>query len=227
MAYVFRTPNGVASAGNASGGNLTITKPSGIADNDLLIVTLYLESDTNTWTPPTGWKTASNLHQVNTGLFVVDVYWKIAKNEPANWTWAPASNNWRTGVLSSYTGAQGLGLNRVDVAGGSQADGALETGQTAPSVTTLIDQDLVIFSYGNFGGADPSSLVGFATNLRVTLGGVCIGDAIKTPVGATGTTRPTGTGSQDYAAMHVAFKLDAPLRNRIRDPQAVRRASLW
>lgn len=208
MAYAFVTPNGTASAGNASGGALALTKPSGVADGHLLVVAAYLESDTNTWTPPSGWNTAAGLTQDNTGVFQLQVFWKIAASEPASWTWTPGSSAWRALVLAAYSGATGSGSSRVDIQGGSQGDTQGETGQTAPSVTTTVDGDLVVFAYGNFGGVDTTSLIGFATNLRVTLGGVCIGDAIKSPAGATGTTRAAGTGTQDYATLHVAFLLD-------------------
>jgi len=90
---------------------------------------------------------------------------------------------------------------------GGQADGVAPGSQTAPSVTTVADSDLVVFGYGNYGGSTTTTLSGFSTNLRVGFGGVDIGDATKTPAGATGTTNPNGTGTEDYAAIHIAFAI--------------------
>lgn len=209
MAYAFRTPNGIGSAGNASGGSLTLNKPSAVADGDLLVVTAYLESDTNTWTTiPSGWNTSAALTIVNTGAFFVQVFWKIAASEGASWAWVPTTNAWRTLSIASYTGGTGSG-ERVDVSAKAQADTALAGAQTAPTITTTVNDDLVTFNYGNFSGTDPAGTqVGFCTNLRVTLGGVDVADALKAVAGATGTSAPnSGIGSQTYAAVHVGFLL--------------------
>ena len=203
MAYVFRAG---ASAGNSSGLGVSPSKPAGTADGDLLIARAYLENDTNTWaTVPSGWSLAGSI--ANTGAFKLWVYWKIASGEPASWTWTPTTSAWRTITVDAYSG--GVSPS-VDVVGaGGQADAALTTAQTAPSLTTIADNDLVAFSYGNFSGSNPAGMSGFTTNLRTTFGGVAGADATKTPAGATGTSNPSGMGSEDYAAMHIAFAIGA------------------
>lgn len=201
MAYTYRSGS---SAGNASGGAVAPGKPTGTADGDLLIARLYLESDTNTFSSvPSGWSLAGSI--ANTAAFKLWVYWKIASGEPASWTWTPTTNAWRTAIVDAYSG--GVSPS-VDVVGsGGQADAAAIGSQTAPSVTTVADNDLVAFSYGNFSGSNPASMSGFATNLRTVFGGVTGADATKTPAGATGTSNPSGVGSQDYAAIHIAFAI--------------------
>ncbi len=203
MAYTFRAG---ASAGNSSGGDVSPSKPAGTADGDLLIARAYLEADTNTWaTVPSGWSLAGSI--ANTGGFTLWVYWKVASSEPASWTWTPTTNNWRTITVDAYSGGV---TPAVDVVGtGGQADGVLPASQTAPSVTTIDDNDLVAFSFGDFSGTNPTSIGGFATNLRTTFGGVAGGDATKTPAGATGTSNAGGTGTEDYAAIHIAFAIGA------------------
>jgi hypothetical protein len=79
--------------------------------------------------------------------------------------------------------------------------------QTAPSVTTTETNVLLVFLYGNFSGTDPTTLTGAATNLRVKLGGLTLGDANRASAGATGTTAPNGgPGTDDYAALHVGLR---------------------
>jgi hypothetical protein len=206
VAYTYRSSS---SQGNASGSGLTVTKPAGVADGDLLIVAAYLESDTNTWASVgAGFNTSAALTQDNTGAFQLQVWWKIAASEPASWTWTPTTGgNWRTVVCAAYSGGSGSG-ERVDVAGGAQGDGVLIGSQTAPSVTTTVADDLLAFAYANFSGTDSATTVGAASNLRVSFGGLIIADATIASPGATGTTRPSdGPGTEDYAALHVAFFL--------------------
>lgn len=204
MAYAYRAST---SAGNASGGALTINKPSGTTTGDLIIVVAYLESDTNTWAS-VGSGFTSVITQVNTGSFKLQVWYKwCGASEGASWTWTPSSNNWRAAVCASYSGGAGSG-NPVDVTGGSQADSVLNTSQTAPSVTTTAANDLLVFGYGNFSGTNTLTMAGAASTLRISFGGVVIADATIASASATGTTSPnSGPGTETYAAVHAAFLL--------------------
>jgi hypothetical protein len=203
VAYTYRAST---SAGNASGGSLTVNKPTGTVDGDLLIVTFYLESDTNTFdTVPTGWNTGGSI--ANTGAFKIWSFWKLASGEGASWAWVPHTSAWRAAVCAAYSGGSGSG-SFVDVTGtGGQADGAANTSQTAPSVTTVANNDIVVYHYGNYNGDNQSGISGFATNLRISFGSATISDATKTPAGATGTSWPTTFGAEDYAAIHMAYLL--------------------
>lgn len=206
MAFAYRSST---SAGNASGGALSINKPTGTASGDLLVAVLYLESDTNTFSSvPAGWQLAGS--QANTGLFKIWVYYLWAGgSEPASYSWTPTTNAWRTWTMAAYSGGGGSGT-QPDVANGSQGDGVvIATDQTAPSITPSTDHDLLIFSYGNFSGTNVGSTSGKATNLRISFGGTTIADFLDvSPAAATGTSSPSsGVGTQDYAAMHLAFFL--------------------
>jgi len=202
MAYTYRAST---SAGNNSGGALSINKPTGTADGDLLVAVWYLESDTNTFSSvPSGWSLAGSI--ANTGAFKIWVYWKKAASEGASWSWTPSSSAWRAAVCAAYSG----GTNpAVDVAGtGGQGDAQTYGNQSAPSVTTVSDNALVIWGYGNYNGDNVPGMAGFCTNLRVSFGGCTIADATKTPAGSTGTSNPNSSiGSEDYAAIHIAFAI--------------------
>ena len=58
MTIAFRAGS-ATTAGDASGGNLTINKGAGVADGDVLVINLYREG--GTWTPPD-----ASWHQVGT-----------------------------------------------------------------------------------------------------------------------------------------------------------------
>lgn len=210
MAYALRSPNGTGGGGNtntAASGDIAVTKPSAVADGDLLVCVIYAESDANTVdVVPSGWTLAASI--ANTGAFIVFVYWKIASSEPASWTWSMTTgSSWYSYAVAAFTGATGSG-NFVDIAGaGSQGDGQIEGNQTAGGVTTTASGDLLVFAYGNFAGSNPTGMnaSGAAKTLAVAFGGTTIGYSVLGASGATGTSNPTGMGTEDYAAVHVAF----------------------
>lgn len=200
------TTSGDAS-NNSSGGNLTLNKPTGVANGDIVAVGVYFEPDTTTITVSNGpWE---SVIIANTGAFKLQVFFKEANNEPASYTISNSDpgNQWRSAWSAAYSGGTGSGT-RIDVSGASQADGQLDSGQTAPSITPNGDNRMIVFGYGNFGGTDPTGTAGFCTNFRGSIGGCALGDAFQTTAAATGTTNETGAGTQDYAAMHVALISD-------------------
>jgi hypothetical protein len=207
MTLGFR-PGSQTSAGNSTLNSLTVPKGAGVVDNDDMVVVAYLEPDTNTWaTVPSGW--TSVFRQANAGAFNIEIFVKRAASEPASWTWIPATTGvWQTAVFDAYSGGTGTGTI-LDLANGAQADAVIISNQTAPSIVTTVVNDMLIFGYGNFSGADVTATTGAATNLRVSFGGVAIADAIRASAGATGTTAPlSGPGSETYAAIHAALISD-------------------
>jgi hypothetical protein len=145
----------------------------------------------------------------NTGAFKLQLFTKIAASEPASYTIANSTggNQWRAAVGAAYSGGTGSGTT-IEVSSTAQLDATAQGFQTTPSVTTTGADRMVLFGGANFSGTDPASLTGFATNLRGTLGGCSLGDAIKAAAGATGTTNHNVSGSQDYAALHAALISD-------------------
>lgn len=211
MALAYRSGSFV-SAGNAAGPDLSLTKPTGTADGDVVVVLVYFEPDTCTPSISPGvWESDSI---ANTGLFKLTAFWKYASSEPASYTISNdvAGDQWRTAVGVAYLGGTGAGTLK-DVSGSAQGDAVTPVGnQTAPSVTTTGTDRMLTFLYSNFSGSTVTACTGAATNVRGTFGGLAIADALKAAAGATGTTAPSaGTaGTEDYAAMHVALISDTP-----------------
>ena len=204
MAYAFRA---ATSQGNASGGALTVTKPTGTVDDDLIVVVAYLESDTNTWASVgAGFTEDTGANIDNTGAFDMRVWWKKASGEPASWTWTPTTNNWRTVVCCSFSGTLGTAGGRVDVRATGQADGA--TTFSCPTVTTTVDNDLLCAYVGNFGGGAYGYTSGPANTERIDFGGLTLYSLDD--AGAAGVEAATvlNAGTQDYAGGQIAFKLD-------------------
>lgn len=206
MALAYRAGSFV-SAGNASAGDLTINKPTGTVDGDLVVILTYFEPDTCTITISPGTWVSEVI--ANTGAFKLQMFYKRAASEPASYTISNdvAGNQWRIAAGAAYSGGTGTGTLK-DVASSAQADAVVDGSQTAPSVTTTGADRMLTFGYGNFGGNNPSSTPGAASNLRGALGGLTISDALRASAGATGTTGASGAGTQDYAAIHLAIISD-------------------
>lgn len=203
MALAYRGGSFV-SAGNAAGPDLTLTKPTGTADGDIVVIVCYFEPDTCAISISPG--TWESLEVANTGAFKIKGFWKYASSEPASYTLSNdvAGDQWRSAAGAAYSGGTGAGTIQ-DVSSTAQADGATDPSQTAPSVTTTGADRMLTFLYGNFAGLATSATVGAASNWRGQLGGTTIGDGLIAAAGATGTTRENGAGTADYAAMHVAL----------------------
>jgi hypothetical protein len=214
MALAYRSGSFV-SAGGASGGDLTLTKPTGTVDGDIVVICVYFEPDTTTITVSDGpWE---SVEIANTGAFKLGIYLKEASSEPANYTISNSDvgDQWRAACGVAYSGGTGSGT-RIDVSGSSQADGQLITNQTAPSVDTNEDDDMVAFGYGNYSGTNPDSTTGHATNFRGAISSTTIADAILATAGSTGTSRPAnGPGTEDYAASHTAIISDIAATGRV------------
>jgi hypothetical protein len=202
------------SAGNASGTTLNFAKPIGLANGDVIVYVVYCETDTNSvQIVQTGTSTDAGFvnlfNEPNAGAFFLQAFAKVASSEPTTYdlkiTTTPV---WRIVSGVAYTSGTGTGT-LLDVANGSQGDAVVSGAQTVVSITTLVDNDMVVFGYANFSGSNPTATTGFCTNLRGSFGSDMIADAVKTPVGATGTSRPSaGIGTETYVGIHAGVISD-------------------
>lgn len=201
MALTYRSNT---QAGNASGGSLVVTKPTGVADGDVLIAVGYLESDTNSWTTvPSGWSLVRT--NSNAGAFRQDVWLKRAASEGASWTWAPNSSNWRGVTVLAYSGQTGSGSTLYDVLGTAEIADA-DTVPQAPSATTTVNSETVLAIHSNYAGLNGTE-TGFATTERADNGTVIVSEGTQATAGATGTTT-FSVGTVDHASFHLALLND-------------------
>jgi hypothetical protein len=93
-----------ASAG-ASSGNLTINKPSGTAENDVLVATVGIRPSSATITPASGWTLVRRTSNSSTTSNSLATYTKVAGTRaPANYTWTFSTSTGSAGGISAYTG---------------------------------------------------------------------------------------------------------------------------
>lgn len=206
MAWTFQTTN---SAGDASGTNLAVTKPTGTVDGNLLIAVVYWEETGTTVTPPAGWSTVTGYPVRNTGPtpdFCMYVFWKIASGEGASFTFVPSvSGAWRTAAVGRWDGNTGTAGDYVDVASTPQQGNAANV--TVTAVTTTADSETVLVALSDWAGnnftrssgADPT------TTRVLNFAGVSAFAGTQATAGTTG-TGVYAAGTVDYAAGRVAFK---------------------
>jgi hypothetical protein len=132
--------------------NTTITAPSDITDNDILIATLFVGRYTSNGgavsvTPPSGWTLVDYTSVVDASGDVfagrMYVYWKRASSESGDYTFGHPSA-FSQGIISRYSGCATSG-SPIDVYSKAQMSAPGSTTTTAPSITTTASKDLLVW----------------------------------------------------------------------------------
>jgi len=187
-------------AGSAAA-NLTLTKPTGTVDNDILIAVIGKDDNVDP-TAPTGWTLLASGKPVAANACYI--YWKRAASEGASWVWTFASV-WREGVVLAYSGVPTTG-NPYDpdplaaiVTNASSAGLATNDNTTLTADTTSV----IIHSNetGNTWSAAPTGYTRRVTSFGGTTGEVCVNDKAFVGPGAVG----TATQSNIQAGGATAF----------------------
>lgn len=132
----------VAHGNAASGTSLTVNKPTGTVNNDVMVAFIYCSPPAAepAITPPTGWTLLGTCGDTDG---VLHVYYRVAASEGASYVWSWASSTGPfCGWISSYSGAD-TG-NPVDVQSvAAAAAGASHT--TSTIITSAADRCVVSF----------------------------------------------------------------------------------
>jgi len=199
MAIAYRAGS---SAGNATGTNVTVTKPSGVADGDILLACTYREA--GAWTLPAGWAwvNSGTPEQVNnTANAWVGVAWKRASSEGSSYTFNLSTSTWRIVVIGAYSGCATSG-NPWNVYGSNS--GTLTT-VVAPSITTTVANTMCVVATANYDGSDVTAGASGYTQ-RAELGGDEFFEKATAATGATGTvTLARGGSPGTSASWHIAL----------------------
>ena len=134
----------------ASRVNTTLTAPTGLADNDIMVMTLLVAfgGTPPVPTPPTGWTefgTATDI--VGSSEANLRIYWKRAASESGSYTWTHTSANTQ-GVLKAYSGCiiSGTPLGATANNSGLSANAAAGTNYTSvSSITTTAANSYLLF----------------------------------------------------------------------------------
>jgi hypothetical protein len=134
------TFRGAASAGGV--GTLTIAKPAGVLDNDVMIAAIAFDGgSTNAITAPPGW---TLVRRINNGVGIgLAVYRKVAANEGASYTWTDNLAQEMSGGIQVYTGVDTT--TPIDVEAGQPTPDA--TVLSTPSITTTGANEMLVTSF--------------------------------------------------------------------------------
>lgn len=194
VAYRSSTSNSVTQSTSS-----TLSAPSGLVDNDILLYLLYIESSTTvTW--PSGFTQKASLTAADSS-FKVYVAWKRAASESGTYSPSWGSNAWRQGVLLAISGAITTG-DPFDVAVGTNAPGSETNTLTLASITTATANSLVIAAGATFAslGATPTAPSGHTLRFGANGEAWAISDALKVTAGSTGSLQFTGASATGQTA---------------------------
>jgi len=148
MAIAYRSGT---TAGNATGTNLTINKPTGTADGDILVVVLYREA--GSWTLPSGWaQWGSDQRDYNNNLYLT-VAWKRASSEGSSYTFNLSTTTWRIAAMGAFSGCLASG-DPIDVGPTGRGTNEASGFPIASSITTTTANAMRVALHGNYNGAD-------------------------------------------------------------------------
>ena len=136
MAIAFRA---AAAAGSNGDTQVTINKPTGTVDGDILIASIY-KRNAAAITPPTGWTFIRTVAQGATDD--VNLYWKRASGEGTTYQWTWTGSNANRGTISSWPGCVATG-DPVDVENGQANASGLSA--ASPDITTTVGNAMVVF----------------------------------------------------------------------------------
>ena len=182
---------------------ITVTKPAGVVDGDVMVASLESSNTSGPTAAPAGWTLLRSWGQST-------VYWKVASSEPASYQWTYGATANTVGAITAYSGVDTV--NPVDVS--ATHSGAFPL--VMASMTTTQPAEMLIASWGGFRNASPTAtwtpLLGMteraqqtttassSTNLEVT-------EQLWPVAGATGTrTNDSTPGDNSEAGQWLALK---------------------
>lgn len=147
MAYAQRV--GITTTTQTSSStSVVVTIPAGVQDGDELRVAITAPN-ADTWTVPGGWTEELN-HASGTNPRT-RVWRRTASSEPASYTWTSSTSRPYVAVCFAMRGDP---TTPVDVSGGQGT--ASSTSAVAPTVTTTVDECLLVVIFGATYGAGTS-----------------------------------------------------------------------
>src|SRR5207244_3185750 len=128
---------GVGGGGSTT---LTITKPAGVAQNDVMIASIAVGPNTVTITPPAGWGLVRRTDNASGTSNSLAVYKLLAgASEPASYDWSfSAGQTGAAGGIMAFSGADPA----IDAENGQTT--ASGTSHATPSVNTTYSNTMII-----------------------------------------------------------------------------------
>jgi len=210
MSIAFRSK----ASGFDTDGGVTVTKPSGVVDDDAMIALVWWRSDTSTLTA-TGWTEVVNLADPDdptaTGM-QISVLRKKASSEGASYDFSESSASVAIGVaIAAWSGVDTTTM--LDATGSVTNDTSELTSHVASAITTNTANTMVLALYaGNWGDNTwtfPSGMterVDDSSGAGSHTGTLHIAEVLQASAGTTGTKTATSTAGIFCFNVLVALK---------------------
>jgi hypothetical protein len=178
--------------------NSTFAAPSGVAQNDVLVLHLYWDDSTPTITPPSGWSelTLSPPDAIASPNVNVHIYWKRATaSEPTSYTFTHGAANTQGQILRvSGCVTTGMPLEAL----GSAVNSASGTPTPAVSGTTSTANELLILGCFIYASTTFTAISGWTAAHNGD--GQYIASKTQATAGATGSISTTAAASNAQVA---------------------------
>src|SRR5438034_7682949 len=190
-------------SGGGGSNTLTINKPAGVVQNDVMIASISVGPSTVTITPPSGWALVRRMDQASGTSNSLAVYKLLAgAAEPASYDWTfSAGHTGAAGGIQAFSGADPT----IEVENGQNT--ASGTSSATPSVTTALINTMIITSHGIGSASTWTPPAGMAETVDATGGSAALETnyVLQAAAGASGVKTATatvaGTGNAHIIAL--------------------------
>ena len=194
--------------GPGSAANLSLTLPTPVAADDVMIAHIYIEASAMSITPPSGWAEITPAAESTGSVHAQRLFWvRAAGGETGSVSFTHASA-FRGGYISRYTGCVTTG-SPLETPAGTSAAGTSVSGTTAPAVsdTTTGTYRLLIYGGMNFStGGTWTPPTGFTERFESGSELGSFATKYQTAAGATGSIQGTYTTSSALTSRLIALK---------------------
>jgi hypothetical protein len=197
-------------AGDASGTTLTVTRPTGAAVDDVLVLHLYFENLTLTPSiSPGTWSQVTSNEQTSSTVVNYETFEfrsRVASGESGDFTvsWGGASV-WRIAVISAYSGVVLTG-SPEDATASINESASPDRSLIATGITTATNNSMLVATGANEVGATHTWT---GVTERADFGGQSIADAVQATAGASGNKTASlagGGATPSWVAALLALK---------------------
>jgi RHS repeat-associated protein len=188
--------------------NLSISTPSGVQANDVLVAAVGFNNVGAAVTPPAGWTLVRRVNNTATTANALAVYRRVAQaGEPASHAFAIAGGTYLVGGIQAFSGVDTA--NPVDAENGQSTASSLN--HDTPSITTSSANTMLVTAHTFASAATwtPRSgqTEGFermsATKAAATGQAITGGYQLLAAAGASGTRRATASANADVGNTHI------------------------
>lgn len=181
---------------------LTINRPAGTLENDVMVASIGFRPETLVIVPPSGWTLVRRIDNANPTQNGLAVYRKVAgASEPADYTWTAAPAGQLVGGILAFSGVDTA--SPVDVENGQNTLSGLT--HATPSVTTTVANAMLVTShtYSSGGTWTPPTGMTEAVDVAAGLQAIEVNYVLQAAAGATGTKTATASTDADVGNTHI------------------------